>query len=58
MWYVGLDVHRRVSSFYVPDRHGRRRFSRTVHGSYGKVVEAMESLKQPFSVCFEAGKRR
>ena len=54
MWYVGLDAHTRVSSFCVLDEHGRKLFGRTVHGSYSKVVKAMESVKQPFSVCFEA----
>jgi transposase len=54
MWYVGLDVHARQSSFCVLDGQGRKLFSRTVHGSYSKVVGAMEAVKEPFGVCFEA----
>jgi len=54
MWYVGLDVHARQSSFCVLDAQGRKLLSRTVHGSYSKVVKEMESVKRPFSVCFEA----
>jgi len=54
MWYVGLDVHARQSSFCVLDGQGRKILSRTVHGPYSKVVREMQSVKQPFSVCFEA----
>jgi len=54
MWYVGLDVHARRSSFCVLDGRGRKLFSRTVRGSYSKVVKEMESVKRPFSICFEA----
>jgi len=45
MRYVGLDVHRRVSSFCLLDEHGRKLSSRTVQGSYSKVVEAMEFVE-------------
>jgi len=54
MYYVGLDVHSRQSTFCVLDDHGAKVLSRTVHGRWDKVVHELGKIKRPFTVCFEA----
>jgi len=54
MYYVGLDVHWKQSTFCVLDENGRKMSSRTVHGSWDKVLVALSCVKKPFAICFEA----
>ena len=54
MWYVGLDAHLRQSSICVLDESGRLVRQQTVHGAWDDAVKAITSLKEPFSVCYEA----
>ncbi len=54
MYYVGLDVHKNQSTFCVLNQESRKVMVRTVHGNSDAVVTALQKLKQPFSICFEA----
>ena len=54
MYYVGLDVHSRQSTFCVLDDQGAKVLSRTVHGRWDKVLKELGQVKRPFTVCFEA----
>jgi transposase len=54
MRYVGLDVHFRQSTICVLDGRGRKMLSRTVRGSWSKVLEEIAAIPKPFAVCFEA----
>ena len=54
MWYVGLDLHLRLSTFCVLDENGKIVLVRTVNGSWDKVLEALGQIKKPFAICFEA----
>jgi len=54
MWYVGLDVHFRQSTYCVLDEHGRKVKTETVKGPWDKVLLALARIKEPWAVCFEA----
>jgi len=54
MYYVGLDVHAKRSSYCILDEHGRKVKSATVRGPWDKVLCALTLAPQPFAVCFEA----
>lgn len=54
MRYVGLDVHFRQSTFCVLDDRGRKILSRTIKGSWSRLVEEIDKIRRPFEVCFEA----
>ena len=54
MRYVGLDVHWKQSTFCELDENGKKLSSRTVHGSWDKVLMALSVVKKPFAICFEA----
>jgi transposase len=54
MWYVGLDVHLKQSTFCVLDDNGKQLQKRTVHGSWNTVLEELKAFKEPFAICFEA----
>lgn len=54
MYYVGLDVHWKQSTFCVLDENGKKLTSRTVHGSWDKLLMALSVVKKPFAICFEA----
>ena len=54
MKFVGLDVHKRQSTFCVLNDDGSRHLMRTVHGSADTVVKALTEIKEPLVVCFEA----
>jgi len=54
MWYVGLDVHSRQSTFCVLDGHGRKLRTETIRGPWDKVLLALAAIKEPWVVCFEA----
>jgi len=54
MWYVGLDVHSKRSTYCILDENGRKIKSRTVRGTWRKVLGEMAQIKSPFAVCFEA----
>lgn len=54
MYYVGLDVHWQQSTFCVLDENGKKLSSRTVQGSWDKLLMALGVVKKPFAICFEA----
>jgi len=54
MLYVGLDVHASRSSLCILNNGGQVVNRREVRGSWPKVMEAMKSIDQPFSLCYEA----
>jgi transposase len=54
MWYVGLDVHFRQSTFCVLDEHGRKVRTETVKGPWANLLLALAKIKEPWVVCFEA----
>ena len=54
MWYVGLDVHAKQSTFCVLDDNGKRVKTHTVKGSWNDVLGHLERIEKPFRVCFEA----
>lgn len=58
MYYLGMDVHARMTMICVLDSHGKRRMTKKVQGVPGAVVVAIEDLKRqlagPLAICFEA----
>jgi transposase len=54
MWYVGLDVHVRQSTFCILDEHGQKVRVETIKGSWDKVFLALTKIKEPWAICFEA----
>lgn len=54
MYYVGLDVHTKQSTFCVRDENGKELRTHTVLGSWDQVIVELKKLDQPFAVCYEA----
>jgi transposase len=54
MWYVGLDVHFRQSTFCVLNEHGQKVRTETIKGPWGNLLLALAKIKEPWVVCFEA----
>lgn len=54
MWYVGLDVHAKRSTYCVLDDRGRVVRTRTIKGPWDKVLLDLSLIKEPWQVCFEA----
>jgi transposase len=54
MHHVGLDAHFRQSTICVLDDRGKKVLSRTIKGPWARVLEEIEKIHKPFSVCFEA----
>lgn len=53
MYYIGLDVHSKQSTFCVLDDNGKRIRTFTRKGHWRGVIEALNQY-QPFAICFEA----
>lgn len=54
MFFIGLDVHLRVSVMCILDKNGKQVKTTTIRGNWPRVLEALKSIKRPFSVCYEA----
>ena len=54
MWYVGLDVHFRQSTFCVLNEHGQKVRTETIKGPWANVLFALAKIKERWVVCFEA----
>lgn len=54
MYYVGLDVHYRTSTYCVLDADGHEAKSETIHGHWPKLLDRLSILKGSWMVCFEA----
>jgi transposase len=54
MYYVGLDVHYRTSTYCILNHHGREVKSETVRGHWPKLLEHLAMIEGPWTICFEA----
>ena len=54
MLYVGLDVHSRTSSMCILDGRGKELATRKIAGPWKHTLAALDQIKEPFAVCFEA----
>jgi transposase len=54
MFYVGLDVHLRTSTWCILDQAGKFIKQETLRGDVDQVVTRLAQLKGPWSVCYEA----
>jgi len=54
MWFIGLDVHWRTSTVCILDEHGRRVKSKTIRGSWEKLLKELAEVDKPFAICYEA----
>lgn len=56
MYYIGLDVHYRTSTFSILDSTGREIKTQSVRGSVAKVVESLKAISKQdqLSICYEA----
>jgi transposase len=54
VWYVGMDVHMRQTTFCVLDEDGRKIKTRTVRSGWRTVISELKKLDHPFAVCYEA----
>lgn len=54
MYYVGLDVHYRTSTYCILNHHGREVKCQTVRGHWPKLLEHLAMIKGAWTICFEA----
>ena len=54
MYYVGLDVHQRMSTYCILDQNGRVVKQERVGGGWRSAVRELREHAGPMSVCFEA----
>jgi len=54
MYYVGLDVHYRTSTYCILDPQGREVKCETVRGHWPKLLEHLAMIRRPRRICFEA----
>lgn len=54
MWFIGLDVHWRQSSYCILDENGKQIKQGTVRGHPKELVDMLRTIQEPFAVCFEA----
>ncbi len=54
MYYVGLDVHYRTSTYCILNAHGRELKCETVRGHWPKLLDRLATIKGKWTVCFEA----
>jgi len=54
MYYVGLDVHYRTSTYCILDGHGREVKCETIRGHWPKLLERLAMIRKPWTICFEA----
>ena len=54
MYYVGLDVHYRTSTYCILNANGREIKCETIRGHWPKLLDRLAALKEPWTVCFEA----
>lgn len=54
MYYVGLDVHYRTSTYCILDEQGREVKCETVRGHWPKLLEHLAMITEPWTICFEA----
>ena len=54
MYYVGLDVHYRTSTYCILNAHGREVKCETIRGHWAKLLDRLSIIKGKWTVCFEA----
>lgn len=54
MEYIGLDAHKSQWTFCVLDENGKKVLTKTVHGDWPVLLEALKTIRRPFKICFEA----
>jgi transposase len=54
MYTVGLDVHWRTSTLCILGEDGRMVKTRTVRGSWKRLLAAVEEIPRPFQITYEA----
>ena len=54
MLYVGLDVHQKRSSMCILNNDGKPVKQELIKGPWPKLLERLEQIREPFSVCYEA----
>ena len=47
MYYVGLDVHYRTSTYCILNGNGREIKCETIRGHWPKLLDRLASLKEP-----------
>jgi len=54
MWYVGLDVHSKQSSYCILDKGGQVVQEKTVKGPVSRVLAELAAVKHAFTIVYEA----
>lgn len=54
MYYVGLDVHYRTSTYCILNANGSELKCETVRGHWTKLLDRLAAIKGKWMVCFEA----
>ena len=54
MWYVGLDVHQRMSCICILDENGKVIKEQRVSDCWAVVIEELKKIKERFTICYEA----
>jgi len=54
MLHIGLDSHYRTSTICILDANGKEVNTKTIAGSWAKLMDELDTLTQPFAICFEA----
>jgi transposase len=54
MYYVGLDVHYRTSTYCILNSDGHEVKNETIRGHWPKLLDRLSVLKGSWTVCFEA----
>ena len=54
MYYVGVDLHKRASWFYVMDEFGKRYMSKSIINDDKILKECFEAIPKPFNLAVEA----
>ena len=54
MWFIGLDVHAKQSTYCILDAHGKKVRTHTIKGPWDKVLLDLALLPKPWVIGFEA----
>jgi hypothetical protein len=54
MYYVGSDLHKEQTWFYVMDEHGHKMISKSISNNPELLHQFFQSLPRPFTVTVEA----
>ena len=54
MYYVGLDVHYRTSTYCILNAYGRELKCETIRGHWPKLLDRLATIKGKWAICFEA----